>query len=327
MTYILILNFNGAYDTIECLQSVFRMHNRAFHAILIDNNSTDSSVDTLENWLYVNETPFNKIRYLSQKNSFSTPVLQKKALMTFIYSDENNGYASGNNIGLKYVMQNASSTDFIWILNNDTIVYTETLYELTKSWNSLQKQNIALLGAKVLEYTYPHNIQSVGIQTGLMLKEEKLFYACHSSSLSYDIEVDSICGCSIFLSLETLKEIGLMPEEYFLYYEETDWMRAIKLKGFKIFTSGNSIVLHKHAKSTGGYLSPMVLYYMTRNRVLFNKKYLTDKKFLLFCIFFSLYTLIKAVIYFFRSKTLSHSILSGMIDGFKGISGKTYQRR
>lgn len=325
MSHIIILNFNNSYDTIACLQSIFGMKNRAFHVILIDNHSTDSSLQTLENWLNLNIVSFNKIGYLTQKNSFSNPVLQKNALITFILSDENNGYASGNNIGLKYLKNSVPSSDFIWILNNDTIVDPHALDELINSWHHLQNQNIALLGAKVLECNYPHAIQSAGVKMQSLFKEEKPFYNHPSNALSYDIEVDSICGCSIFLTLEILNQIGLLPEEYFLYYEETDWMRAVKLQGFKIYTSGNAIVIHKHAKSTGGYLSPMVLYYMTRNRVLYNKKYLTKIQFKLFCIFFYLYNFIKAAIYFFKNKTLAHSILSGMIDGFKGISGKTYQ--
>jgi GT2 family glycosyltransferase len=327
MTHILILNFNGAIDTIECLQSIFNMKNRALGIVLVDNSSTDDSVHTIESWLDLNSMPFSQIGYFSQNDSFSNIFLAKESKITFIKSDINNGYASGNNIGLKYIMQHSLPSDFVWILNNDTIVETQTLDELIKSFKTLREQNIALLGSKVLEYEYPHNIQSAGVKIGSIFKEEKPYYAQNRNALSSDIEVDSICGCSVFLNLETLDEIGLMREEYFLYYEETDWMRSVKLKGFRIFTCANSIILHKHARSTGGYLSPMVLYYMTRNRVLFNKKYLSGNSFLLFSMLFSLFTLSKAVIYFFRNRLLSYSILSGMIDGFNGVTGKTYQSK
>jgi GT2 family glycosyltransferase len=303
------------------------MKNSAFSIVLVDNSSTDDSVDIIESWLDLNSMPFSQIGYFSQNDSFSESFLDRESKITFIKSDINNGYASGNNIGLKYIMQHSLSSDFVWILNNDTIVETEALDELIKSFKTLREQNIALLGSKILEYGYPHNIQSAGVKIGSMFKEEKPYYAKDRDALLSDMEVDSICGCSVFLSLETLDEIGLMPEEYFLYYEETGWMRSVKLKGFKIYTCANSIVLHKHARSTGGYLSPMVLYYMTRNRILFNKKYLSGKSFLLFLVFFSLFTLGKAVIYFFRNRLLFYSILSGMVDGFKGITGKTYQSK
>jgi GT2 family glycosyltransferase len=290
MTYIIILNYNGWKDTIECLESL-KCIQEDYKIVLIDNKSTDDSIDKLEKWIQ------------NQKELSSN--------LIFITSSENNGYAAGNNIGIKYV-ESQEDAEFIWILNNDTLIKADILENLLNCYKNLEKENIALLGSKILNEDF--SIQSIGYLNSKYTEDE-----IKSKS---SIEVEHISGCSIFFRADRIKEIGYIPEEYFLYYEETDWMKHIKQKGFKIFTCLSSQLIHKHAKSTGGIYSPFVIYYMTRNQILFNRKYLNSIEYYLFILKIINRNLLKIVFYSFKNLELSKSIFTGTIDGILNKKGK-----
>jgi len=283
MTYIIILNYNGWKDTIECLNSLSCIQEDC-KIVLIDNKSTDDSIDKLEKWIQ------------NQKELSSN--------LIFIKSSENNGYAAGNNIGIKYV-ESQEDAQFIWILNNDTLIQEDTFKNLINCYKNLENENIALLGSKILNEDF--SIQSIGYLNSKYTEDE-----IKSKS---SIEVEHISGCSIFFRANKIKEIGYIPEEYFLYYEETDWMKSIKQKGFKIFTCLSSQLIHKHAKSTGGIYSPFVIYYMTRNQILFNKKYLNSIQYYLFITKMISRNLLKIIFYSFKNLKSSKSIFTGTIDG------------
>ena len=290
MTYIIILNYNGWKDTIECLNSLSCIQEDC-KIVLIDNKSTDDSIDKLEKWIQ------------NQKELSSN--------LIFIKSSENNGYAAGNNIGIKYV-ESQEDAQFIWILNNDTLIQEDTFKNLINCYKNLENENIALLGSKILNEDF--SIQSIGYLNSKYTEDE-----IKSKS---SIEVEHISGCSIFFRADKIKEIGYIPEEYFLYYEETDWMKHIKQKGFKIFTCLSSQLIHKHAKSTGGIYSPFVIYYMTRNQILFNRKYLNSIQYYLFILKTISRNLLKIIFYSFKNLKSSKSIFTGTIDGILNKKGK-----
>ena len=283
MTYIIILNYNGWKDTIECLNSLSCIQEDC-KIVLIDNKSTDDSIDKLEKWIQ------------NQKELSSN--------LIFIKSSENNGYAAGNNIGIKYV-ESQEDAQFIWILNNDTLIQEDTFKNLINCYKNLENENIALLGSKILNEDL--TIQSVGFTTKQYSQKE--------IEVLSNVEVEHISGCSVFFRVKKIKEIGYIPEEYFLYYEETDWMKSIKQKGFKIFTCLSSQLIHKHAKSTGGIYSPFVIYYMTRNQILFNRKYLNSIQYYLFILKTISRNLLKIIFYAFKNLKSSKSIFTGTIDG------------
>lgn len=290
MTYIIILNYNGWKDTIECLNSLSCIQEDC-KIVLIDNKSTDDSIDKLEKWIQ------------NQKELSSN--------LIFIKSSENNGYAAGNNIGIKYV-ESQEDAQFIWILNNDTLIQEDTFKNLINCYKNLENENIALLGSKILNEDL--TIQSVGFTTKQYSQKE--------IEVLSNVEVEHISGCSVFFRVKKIKEIGYISEEYFLYYEETDWMKHIKQKGFKIFTCLSSQLIHKHAKSTGGIYSPFVIYYMTRNQILFNRKYLNSIEYYLFILKIINRNLLKIVFYSFKNLELSKSIFTGTIDGILNKKGK-----
>lgn len=310
--YILILNYNNAEDTIACIESVLKncAHEKV-HIVVIDNASSDNSSVVIQNWFDLESLSFSKFFYKNVSNAFETERITQSNF-SFISSDANNGYASGNNIGIKYVLHSAKKEDFVWILNNDTIILENTLSNLIKSYKELENINIALLGSKILNEDL--TLQSIGSPINKSLEKE-----LQQEDI---IEVDNISGCSIFFQLSIIEKIGFMPEEYFLYYEETDWMKSIRAKDLKIFTCLTSSVVHKHAKSTGGVYSPFVIYYMTRNQILFHRKYLNKNRFMLFSVKIIFRNILKSLYYILNNVQVSMAIVVGTKDGILNIQGK-----
>jgi len=307
-TWILLLNFNGYKDTCECIETLLASNLKLFHILVIDNASTDNSLLGIDECLESKDITSSKVSYTTSSNIFRT-TNYSSSNTTLVSSDFNNGYASGNNIGIRYLLQHASKKDFIWILNNDTLVRPDTLENMINSYNQLENNDIMLLGSKILNEDL--SLQSIG---DVVQNKTEI--------IGDTLEVDHICGCSIFFRVEKFDSIGFLPEEYFLYYEETDWMKSIRQKGLKIFTSLKSEVIHKHAKSTGGAYSPLVLYYMTRNQILFYKKYSKGYAymFIIFKLFFR--NTLRVVYYLLHNSKLSKSIYKGTIDGLMNIKGK-----
>lgn len=312
MNFIIILNYNNASDTILCVESVLENNLKDISILIIDNASTDNSILNLQNWLTSSGLDIANIHYRNFSFVCEQNIKQSSKI-SFITVDTNNGYASGNNIGIAYVIKYLSQNiDFIWILNNDTLIQANTLENLINCYKILEKENIALLGSKILNEDL--SLQSIG-HLNKKCTEDKIM----SQS---NIEVEHISGCSVFFRVDKIKEIGFLPEEYFLYYEETDWMKSIRQKGFKIFTCLSSQLIHKHAKSTGGVHSPFVIYYMTRNHILFNRKYLNDYKYYIFMLKTIPRNIFKMFFYSFKNLKLSKSILMGTIDGILNRKGQ-----
>lgn len=312
MNFIIILNYNNASDTILCVESILENNLKDTSILIIDNASTDNSILNLQNWLTSSGLDIANIHY--RNFSFVCEQnIKQSSKVSFITVDTNNGYASGNNIGIEYVIKYLSqNNDFIWILNNDTLIQANTLENLINCYKILEKENIALLGSKILNEDL--SLQSIGHLNKKSTEDE--------ITSQSNIEVEHISGCSVFFRVDKIKEIGFLPEEYFLYYEETDWMKSIRQKGFKIFTCLSSQLIHKHAKSTGGVHSPFVIYYMTRNHILFNRKYLKGIKYFLFIFKTISRNILKIFIYLFKNIKLSESIFIGTIDGILNKKGK-----
>lgn len=281
--YIVILNYKTWTDTIECVESLLQLDYTNFNIVIVDNNSPNDSVIQIEAWL--------KSRSVIEKElpstTFSFQVLQEIEIMskslskvTLIKSISNKGYAFGNNIGLKYALQ-LDICDFLWILNNDTIVAPNCLSELVAYYDS--KNNIGVLGARVMHYYSPMIIQGVAgrynpivgksshVGDGVKNIDELPKYQAF-------LDYDYVMGVSMFVSKSYCHEVGLLNEMYFLYFEELSWCLEGRAKGFEPFCCFEAVVFHKEGKTINGNntRSSMVAdYNFFRSKLLFSKKYLT----------------------------------------------------
>lgn len=297
--YILLLNWNGWKDTIECLESVFRSDYQNYRVIVCDNDSRDGSIEHIKSWAdsLLNAIPsFNPTLGDLITPPVSKPIdyavydrsvaegggnLKCDTPLVLIKTGANLGFAGGNNVGLRYALAR-NDAQYVWLLNNDTTVLSDTL---SKMLNRVHKSpQIGICGSTVRYYHHPLITQCLGGCTynrwfGLA---NNVGYLQSVSELidgdSVEAKMDYVLGASMLVSSEFLKAVGLMNENYFLYYEEIDW--AVRGKGkFILGYAPESIVYHKEGASIGSKLSRShelryrSEYFLVKNRINFTKKF------------------------------------------------------
>lgn len=241
-TAVIILNFNSYNQTIECIESVKNITYPNYEIIVVDNNSKDDSLQQI-------------------KGSFPDVILLK--------SRDNLGYASGNNLGIKYALE--KNMEYICILNNDVAVDRNFLEPIIKTL--MDDKNAAAAGPSICYYGQDDVIQAMGgninLYTGLptmKFKGKKL------SQVKEDIvSVDYLGGACFVVKAEILKKIGLIPENYFLFYEETEFFLNIKRQGYKLISIRDSRVYHKVSGTISKYKG-LSYFFLNRNRIIFVRR-------------------------------------------------------
>ena len=243
---IIILNWNGKEDTLECLVSAKKFDYSNYEIVVVDNGSVDGSVDAIS---------------------------KQYPDVTLLQTGENLGYAGGNNVGISWALE--QKADYILLLNNDTIVAADLLSAFVNAANILPTGSV--LGAKIFFYDKPDTLWFAG---GRWRNESNSFEHIGCGQLdgiefNHKLEVDYITGCALFADAGTFKEIGLLDDAFFLTYEETDWCYRARAKGHRCIVIPEAKLWHKISSSFGGADSPLVNYFMTRNKLLWAKKHLS----------------------------------------------------
>jgi GT2 family glycosyltransferase len=250
---IIILNWNNPDDTLACLRTVNALDYSAVSIIVVDNGSTDNSVSRI-----CTEYP----------------------QITLIEISKNLGYAGGNNVGINYALKQGA--DYVWLLNDDIIVAPHSLSALihgAKIW-----PDAGFLGPKVYIQEEPKRILTAGV----LLNEQFLSQHRGLGELDqgqYDevTEVNSLSGCALLVSRKVIEDIGLLDENFFAYREEVDWCYRARQAGYKNLYISQAHVWHPDTR-TRDINSPLVTYYMARNRLLFARKHGLGSKYIARCL-------------------------------------------
>ena len=278
---ILTLNWNNWEDSKNFLDSVFFLDYKNYDIIFIDNGSNDNSVDNLISFL-TNKNLDYKI--IDENNTIEN--ITENSQFYIIKNDENLGYTGGFNKGLEFILNNARDYEFIWILNNDTILNKLSLGNLVKCYYEAINKNIKVgaIGSKIL---YPNGeLQMLGGCTLYPIIGNSIFRKKDNQRLDY------ISGASLFMPVDVVRYVGLFDERFFLYWDDADYGIRIKKKGYKLIYCSNSIVYHKEG-GTAGRINKVNDYYWVRNGFLFTKKhYPYFLPFVFFSYFFK-YTIVR----------------------------------
>lgn len=255
---IVILNWNGRQDTLECLKSLekLKVENYRLQTFVVDNGSTDGSVDA---------------------------IAQRYKNINVIKNRENLGFAQGNNVGIRRALKNDS--DYIILLNNDTIIDKNLVANLLASFEENPEAGIIspkIYFAPTFEFhkdRYKKSEQGKVIwYAGGKIDWDNVLGSHHGvddvDDGQYDkvVETDFATGCCMAVRSEVFKKVGLFDKDYFLYLEDVDLCERAKRKDFKILYSPCAKLWHKVARSSG-IGSNLNDYYMTRNRLMFGSKY------------------------------------------------------
>ncbi|MBB6112433.1 hypothetical protein SAMN05421821_11837 [Mucilaginibacter lappiensis] len=289
--YVVVVNYKKYNDTIECCESVLKSSYKNCQILLIDNSPDSESSVNLVKWLnnksFEVDTSYVELVY---------PLIDKPIPHVYIYETEflerttgfeeqvvlikaeNRGFAAANNIALKHIHKTAGLDSFIWILNNDTVVERSCMENLKRFFDNHDRKYI--VGSKLMYYYQKDRIQAIA---GLYNKWLGSTYHVgdHEVDLGqYDEFIfDSnnyVVGASMFISKQFIDTVGLMNEEYFLYFEEMDWGLTAGQFGFRLGFQPLAVVYHKEGSSIikGNNDNKFIAdYYSIVNRVKFTKKW------------------------------------------------------
>ena len=238
--YIVILNWNNYQDTKECIESLEHVTYLNKEILIIDNGSTDGSDCKLKE-----KFPQHKI------------ILNKKNL----------GFSAGCNVGIKYALE--KNSDYVLLLNNDTIVDKNFLSELVKGISSDTK--IGLIGGKIYYFDNRNKIWSAGGGIKRFTKKTYHFGDGKFDNKKFNVkrQVDFLSGCCLLVKRDVFETIGLLDPDYFMYYEDVDFCLRAKGKAYRIVYLPESVLWHKAGNSSS---KSFIDYYRMKNYFLLLKK-------------------------------------------------------
>lgn len=223
---VILLNWRGAQDTIDCIVSLLSAGIDLRDIIVIDNNSKDNSIENIS-------------------NAFKS--------LDILESDHNGGFAYGCNIGIKTALKR--DYEYIWLLNNDTLVNCQTLPQMLEIFSKDVDSNIGIVGSLIRYLEFPYDIQAIGGG-----RVNRLTGQTKNILETSQIEkIDYITGASMLVSKKVFEQIGLLDEKYFMYWEDVEFCIRAKKFGFGIAVAANSLVLHKEGASIGSQSSKKTL--------------------------------------------------------------------
>ena len=235
---IITVNYNGLNDTCALIDSI--TFNEDMEVIVVDNGSTENEASLLQ-----------------------TKYPQIKA----IRSDKNLGFAGGNNLGIK-----AAKGKYLYLINNDTIFKKFNPRILIKRFEVSPKIGIVCPKIRFAWDNNPIQFAGYTLLTPITVRNRAIGFGEEDKG-QYDTphQTPYAHGAAMMLKREVIEKAGLMPEYYFLYYEELDWSMMITRAGYEIWYEPASTIYHKESRSTGQN-SPLRTYYITRNRLLLVKR-------------------------------------------------------
>lgn len=289
---ILVLNWNGWRYTIECLESVQRLTYPNYHIVVLDNGSTDGSIDKIKAWA-VGELPVESkfftydpltkpLRWIEHERAVAESGglperetemenLPASRRMVLIQTGANLGFAGGNNVGIRYALKRGA--DYIWLLNNDTVVDRDALTEMIKPARS--DGRIGIIGSKLLFYGRPETIETTGggrIIPWLGVIKHIGTGRRDTGRWDKNIEPDYICGASLLIGAKVIEKVGLLDETYFFYTEDADLGERVRRSGFTIKYCPAGKVWHRQG-GTLSVTSPNADYHRIKNVLVFFRKY------------------------------------------------------
>ena len=234
---IITINYNGLKETCMLVDSLRRHVSVNYELIIVDNGSA------------INEAEVLQLRYPETR---------------CIRSEINRGFSGGNNIGIQ-----AAKGKYLLFLNNDTFVTDDSLHFLCEKLDS--KPEIGGVSPKIKFAFSPQHIQFAGytplstitLRNNLIGFDEKDRGQYNSST-----PTPYLHGAAMMVKKEIIEQVGLMPEIYFLYYEELDWCTQMTDKGYELWYEPRATVFHQESRTTGQN-SPLKAFYLSRNRLLY----------------------------------------------------------
>ena len=250
---IITVNFRQTQVTCELLESINNIDYPFLEVIVVDNGSIRDEAAVFQKY------------YPSVK---------------VIVSEKNLGFAGGNNLGIQ-----AATGEFFFLVNNDTEIKNGLIENLIKRFDT---KKVGMVSPKICYFQTPDTIQYAGFTAiNPLTGRNRAIGKGEKDHGQYDeaFRVPYGHGAAMMLHRSVVELVGLMPEAYFLYYEELDWCEQIRRAGYEIWYEPAALIFHKESITTGKE-SPLKVFYTTRNRILFMRRNFSAAKVAAFLTFF-----------------------------------------
>jgi len=244
--YVLILTWNRVHDVITCLSHLDDLDYPNYEVLVIDNGSSDGTVETIK---------------------------EKFEHIDILENGINLGYAGGNNAGLRHALEHGA--DYMFIVNSDTILPPDIVREMVEVASS--SQDIAAVGAKNLKMSDPSTIWAAYLEMTYDWTLVKVVGNREQDGPEYTVvqDVDSVVGCGMLLSRRAIQDVGMIDEFLFGYHEDVDWCLRARRKGYRCVYAGTAYLLHRGSSSTdiSQEQSMPARYFLVRNAIIVARRY------------------------------------------------------
>lgn len=263
---IISINYNSIEVTCEMIDSVRTNSYKNVEVIVVDNASKECPKEFLN-------TNYPEVKVITSK--------------------ENLGFAGGNNLGIR-----ESNGTYFFFLNNDAVLTNGALEKMLALFESNPK--LGIVSPKIcyfrsdtqskedlIQYagtTMVHPVTARNETIGEKELDRNQYTVAKETAYAH--------GCAMLVKQEVLTKVGMMPEDFFLYYEELDWCEQIRKAGFEIYVEPNAKVYHKESYSVQK-ISALKTYYINRNRILFMRRHRSNKELAGFYFFLTFFTIPK----------------------------------
>ena len=308
--YIILLNWNSGEITKECINSLLRIDYFNYEIIVVDNGSTDGSLQAL-------------------KCLFPDVI--------FIENDKNLGFTGGNNVGMQFAL--GHEADYVLILNNDTIVERNFLKELIRAAES--DPDVGVTTCKIYSYDEPDKLWAAGGGVNKFWLKSYPYGAGEFDKGQYDIpcKVEFVSGCCMLVKRRVIETVGMFDERFFAYSEDLDWCIRIIQSGFRMKYVPTSRIWHRYGSPTvrkntfsdnilpGGSSTqtstPLHHYFGIRNRLLIVKKHAKSARaFILLFALLGIFVYLTAGLLYLRRWEKLKKLWQGTLDGIKLVLWK-----
>lgn len=290
---VILLNWNGYSDTIECLESLrLQVFNGDLSVVVIDNKSIDNSIDQIRLWVNSKSIDYNEIEF--DPNTVGNkvqPGLESSAWLNLVRCTQNVGFCLGNNFGLEFAKANSAHYGFI--LNNDTLLDSMAVTNLVNAAERSGSQSI--ISPAILYANRRELIWWAGGRFNMFLSPEYSHLGMPYAKLVKGIRAtDWVSGCATLVPIPLYNRIGGYDPNYFIWCEEWDFSLRARAVGIGIYVCTEAVVYHKVGQSLG-LVSPLTFYYSFRNMLSFRFRHMGKSTNLIYSMIFVPYKFVQSI--------------------------------
>ncbi|MBR9895062.1 glycosyltransferase family 2 protein [Alteromonas sp.] len=285
--WVVIVNYHSQHLVIKCIDSFKKFASINLNYVVIDNSEQPDT---------------------SELTTIHKDVVTKRPV-------SNGGFAAGCNLGIQHAL--AQNAEYILLINPDTFVTEDVITPLIKTLS--ESEEIGMASPTIYCSEPKDRIWMAGSSCNWWTGGPKHVYSSRLIEQKSAVEVPFVSGCAMMIKKAVFETAGLMDERYFLYFEDADYCERIKAKGWRIVFLPNTSLYHA-VSSTTGFQSKNYVYYFSRNRLWFLKRWAPRLAYIYYLLFTIVIKLPGAFVIFAlirRKPSLCKAFFKGFIDAFR----------